>query len=266
MSTNIRTGFVDRIGNTPLIRLGALRRHGLRDPRQGRVHEPGRLGEGPGRAGDRPGRGAPRPAPARRDHRRGHGGQYRHRARGRRQLPRLPDGHRDAGQPEQDKVDTLRPTARTSAGAGGARSRTRTTSCTRRGGSRRNWRRAAPNGAVWANQFDNVANRGLREPRPGDLGPDGRPRGRLHLLGRHRRHAGRHRPGPRARNPAVQIGLADPQGSALYNYFTAANSRRRAARSAKASAPAGSRPISPTRRWSTPSRSRTASPSRWSTT
>ena len=52
MSTNIRTGFVDTIGNTPLIRLRArVRGDRLRDPRQGRVPQPGRLGQGPRGAG-----------------------------------------------------------------------------------------------------------------------------------------------------------------------------------------------------------------------
>ena len=52
-----------------------------------------------------------------------------------------------------------------------------------------------PNGAIWANQFDNVANREAhyRDHRPGDLGPDRRQGRRLHLRGRHRRHAGRRR-------------------------------------------------------------------------
>ena len=54
-----------------------------------------------------------------------------------------------------------------------------------------------PNGAIWANQFDNVANRQAhyRDHRPGDLGADRRQGRRLHLRGRHRRHAGRRRHG-----------------------------------------------------------------------
>ncbi len=52
-----------------------------------------------------------------------------------------------------------------------------------------------PNGAIWANQFDNVANRDghYRHHRTGDLGPDQRQGRRLHLLGRHRRDPGRSR-------------------------------------------------------------------------
>ena len=47
------------------------------------------------------------------------------------------------------------------------------------------------NGAIWANQFDNVANRqgAYRDDRPGDLAADRRQGRRLHLRGRHRRHA-----------------------------------------------------------------------------
>ena len=52
-----------------------------------------------------------------------------------------------------------------------------------------------PAGAIWANQFDNLANRQAHVDghRPGDLGPDPRQGRRLHLRGRHRRHAGRRR-------------------------------------------------------------------------
>ena len=55
-----------------------------------------------------------------------------------------------------------------------------------------------PNGAIWANQFDNVANRDghTADDRPGDLGPDQWRGRRLHLRRRDRRHAGRGRFGP----------------------------------------------------------------------
>jgi cysteine synthase len=54
--------------------------------------------------------------------------------------------------------------------------------------------KSAPNGAIWANQFDNVANReGHRSPDhgPGDLGADQGQGRRLHLRRWFRRHAGR---------------------------------------------------------------------------
>ena len=51
----IRDGIIEAIGHTPLIKLGArIGGDGLHDPRQSRVHEPGRLGEGPRRPADDP--------------------------------------------------------------------------------------------------------------------------------------------------------------------------------------------------------------------
>ena len=79
-----------------------------------------------------------------------------------------------------------------------------------------------PDGAVWANQFDNVANRQahIDEHRAGDLGADRRPHRRLHLRRRLRRHAGRASPRACGRaSPAVRIGLADPDGAALWHYY-----------------------------------------------
>ncbi len=79
-----------------------------------------------------------------------------------------------------------------------------------------------PNGAIWANQFDNTANR--RRPCPHhrsrDLGTDGRQGRRVHLRRRHGRHARRHRHGAQGAEPRIQIGLADPMGAALYSYYT----------------------------------------------
>ena len=46
------------------------------------------------------------------------------------------------------------------------------------------------NGAIWANQFDNVANR-QGDHRAGNLARTRRQRRRLHLCGRHWRHVGR---------------------------------------------------------------------------
>ena len=52
---------------------------------------------------------------------------------------------------------------------------------------------ARPEGAIWANQFDNLANRrGHIETTAEEIGSQHRRQGgRLHLLGRHRRHPGR---------------------------------------------------------------------------
>jgi cysteine synthase len=86
---------------------------------------------------------------------------------------------------------------------------------------------AAPNGAVWANQFDNVANREYHERTTAAEIWDqtgGRVNGFICSVGTGGTLAGTAR-GLRARSKAVQIGLADPQGSALYNYFTAGELR-----------------------------------------
>ena len=68
-----------------------------------------------------------------------------------------------------------------------------------------------PNGAVWANQFDNVANRQahVESTAPEILGADGGAHRRLHLRGRLRRHAGR--ASPRGCAPAIRrCGSASP--------------------------------------------------------
>jgi len=80
----------------------------------------------------------------------------------------------------------------------------------------------APNGAVWANQFDNVANREYHEQTTAAEiweQTGGRVDGFICSVGTGGTLAGTAR-GLRARSRSVQIGLADPQGSALYNYFT----------------------------------------------
>ena len=77
------------------------------------------------------------------------------------------------------------------------------------------------NGAVWANQFDNVANRVAHESTTGPefweltdgrvdaficaVGSGGTLAGVAHAL--------------RAKNPDVKIGLADPYGAALYSWY-----------------------------------------------
>jgi cysteine synthase A len=79
-----------------------------------------------------------------------------------------------------------------------------------------------PNGAVWANQFDNVAN---REAHLETTGPeiweqtDGRVDGFICAVGSGGTLAGVGM-ALKQRNPAVVIGLADPMGAALYSYYT----------------------------------------------
>lgn len=79
-----------------------------------------------------------------------------------------------------------------------------------------------PKGAVWANQFDNVAN---REAHLETTGPeiweqtDGRVDGFICAVGSGGTLAGVGM-ALKQRNPAVVIGLADPMGAALYSYHT----------------------------------------------
>jgi cysteine synthase A len=79
-----------------------------------------------------------------------------------------------------------------------------------------------PNGAIWANQFDNVANRlGHYETTGPEIWrqTDGKVDAFICAVGTGGTLAG---VGMflKERNPSIQIGLADPMGAALYSYFT----------------------------------------------
>ncbi|PZQ47908.1 MAG: cysteine synthase A [Rhodovulum sulfidophilum] len=81
--------------------------------------------------------------------------------------------------------------------------------------------RTDPNGAVWANQFDNVANRRAHvETTAPEIWEQtgGKVDGFICAVGSGGTLAGVAE-GLRARNPGVRIGLADPDGAALYNYY-----------------------------------------------
>lgn len=79
-----------------------------------------------------------------------------------------------------------------------------------------------PNGAVWANQFDNTAN---RQAHVETTGPEiweqtgGKVDGFICAVGSGGTLAGVAM-ALKAKNPGIQIGLADPEGAALYEYFT----------------------------------------------
>ncbi|SFZ82475.1 cysteine synthase A [Devosia enhydra] len=79
-----------------------------------------------------------------------------------------------------------------------------------------------PEGAIWANQFDNVAN---RQAHIEGTGPeilaqtDGKVDGFICSVGSGGTLAGVSM-ALKASNPAIQIGLADPEGAALYSYYT----------------------------------------------
>ncbi|MEM8541734.1 MAG: cysteine synthase A, partial [Pseudomonadota bacterium] len=79
-----------------------------------------------------------------------------------------------------------------------------------------------PNGAVWANQFDNAVNRQAHVETTGpeilkDL--DGKVDGFITACGSGGTLAGVAQ-ALRAAKPGVKIGLADPMGAALYSYYT----------------------------------------------
>ncbi|MCT8997071.1 cysteine synthase A [Chelativorans intermedius] len=82
--------------------------------------------------------------------------------------------------------------------------------------------RSEPNGAIWANQFDNVANRnGHRETTAQEIWrqTEGRVDGFVCAVGTGGTLAGVAE-GLRARKPDIKIALADPMGAALYSYYT----------------------------------------------
>ncbi len=79
-----------------------------------------------------------------------------------------------------------------------------------------------PNGAIWANQFDNVANRQAHERTTGPeiwAQTDGKVDGFICAVGSGGTLAGV-ASALRANKPDVAIGLADPGGAALYSYYT----------------------------------------------
>lgn len=81
--------------------------------------------------------------------------------------------------------------------------------------------RTEPAGAIWANQFDNVAN---RQAHVDSTAPEiwdqtgGRIDGFICAVGSGGTLAGVAE-GLRARKPGIRIGLADPDGAALYNWY-----------------------------------------------
>ncbi|MGX1305387.1 cysteine synthase A [Amorphus suaedae] len=82
--------------------------------------------------------------------------------------------------------------------------------------------KSEPNGAIWANQFDNVSN---REAHILTTGPeiweqtDGDVDGFICAVGSGGTLAGIGM-ALKERNPEITIGLADPMGAALYNFYT----------------------------------------------
>jgi cysteine synthase A len=82
--------------------------------------------------------------------------------------------------------------------------------------------RTEPNGAIWANQFDNVANRlAHHETTAPEIWAqtNGRVDGFVSAVGSGGTLAGV-ASGLREKNPGVAVALADPFGAALYSYYT----------------------------------------------
>jgi len=78
-----------------------------------------------------------------------------------------------------------------------------------------------PGGAIWANQFDNVANRLAHHETTGPEiweQTEGKIDGFICAVGSGGTLAGV-ASALRARNPGIQIGLADPMGASLFNYY-----------------------------------------------
>lgn len=81
--------------------------------------------------------------------------------------------------------------------------------------------KSEPNGAIWANQFDNVANRQSHvETTAQEIWQQtgGKIDGFICAVGSGGTLAGTAE-GLRGHNPAIKIGLADPDGAALYDYY-----------------------------------------------
>ena len=78
-----------------------------------------------------------------------------------------------------------------------------------------------PNGVIWANQFDNVANRDAHvETTAPEIwrDTDGKVDGFICAVGSGGTLAGVSL-GLKAKNPNIKIGIADPEGAALYSYY-----------------------------------------------
>ena len=212
------------VGNTPLIRLRrASEADRLRDLGQGRVHEPRPVGQGPRRALDHPRRGGERAccgpaAPSSRAPPATPASAWRWSARrwaiapsSSSPTPRARRRRTRSGSPAPSWSRCRRcPTA------------TRTTTCATPAGWPRSWPATDPNGAVWANQFDNVANRQAHVESTGarDLGADRRPGRRLHLRGRLGRHAGRRRRGAARAQARRQDRPRRPGRRGALHYYT----------------------------------------------
>ena len=178
----------------------------LHDPRQGRVHEPGRVGQGPRRARDHQRRGrARRPSPGRR-HRRGHRGQHRDRHRDGGGRARLPVRHRHPRHPVAGKEGHAAPRRRRAdrSARGPLRQSQQLRALFGPPGRGAGEDRAGRRGLGEPVRQRRQPARALRDDRSGDLRRPRRKDRRLRQRCRHRRDAGGRRHGAQGAQPRHQ--------------------------------------------------------------
>ena len=213
----------EAVGNTPLIRLRrASEATGCEIWGKAEFMNPGAVGQGPRRALDHPRRGGARRAAARRHHRRGHRRQHRHRPGADRRGDGLPHGHRHPRHPEPGE-EGRDPRRRAPSWSRCRRcpTATRTTTCATPAGWPRRWprpSRTARSGPT-SSTTSPTARRTSRAPRPRS---GSRPAAGSTASSARSARAARWPASPTGcarASPAVKIGLADPDGAALYNYY-----------------------------------------------
>ena len=149
-------------------------------------------------------------------------GQYRHRACGRRQRARLPHADPDSGNAEPGKeghAAAVRRRADRSAGAALFQSE-QLSACRTAAGRPASQDRAERRVVRRPVEQSRQRQGALRIHRSGNLGADRRQDRRLYLLGRHRRHAGRHQPLSEGKAPGHRRSPAPIRmASAMYELF-----------------------------------------------
>ena len=215
-------GIVEAIGNTPLIKLKRVSAAtGCTILGKAEFMNPGAVGEGPRRVVHHSGRGeagCARPGGVIVEGTAGNTGiglALVGNALGFRSVIVIPETQ------SQEKKDMLRLCRRrTGRGAGGPYSNPNNY-VKLSGRLAEQLAKSEKNGAIWANQFDNVANRqGHSNDRTGNLAADRRQDRWLRLRGRHRRHARRHRDGAQVVQQRRAHRARRSMGAALYSYYT----------------------------------------------
>ena len=219
---NVRDGFNDTIGNTPLIRLRRLSEEtGCEILGKAEFLNPGKLGEGPRRTvhrGRRREKGLLRPGGVIVEGTAGNTGiglALVGNARGYRTVIVIPETQ------TQEKKDMLRMCGAEVREVPAVPYRDANNYVKLSGRLAEELNESEPNGAIWANQFDNVAN---RDGHFRTTGPeiweqtDGTVDGFICAVGTGGTLAG---VGAflREQKKDIKIGLADPMGAAIYNYY-----------------------------------------------